>query len=531
MTQKKRTIKPVVSEVMQAGDITVVKKTPEDKIIVTADLSEARIKECKKIDGVFYRIGDVKVKNSGQCYFIDKWTDNSEGTYVRATNNQLVWCSTNNCYEKKTDRHIKIIVDYVDGKFIEEYIIKSSIPNNLFRFLTNSGETLFTNNKSIIDKHCFFHPLTNTYSFGSVSLNQILDLLRSNPPKKPKYQTFPTENVYDFSSVDKTLLKNVIAANQEFKKTLPSHRFDRFVKKYTLGIEAETSTGSIPEEDLYNFGLIPLKDGSTTGHEFVTTIMNDNKFVALLDQIFSQLSKYTLSNEFCSLHLHVGNVPRTPEFTVALWELYRKIQDDIDEINPPYKRSPSYLAKKREGKDHCRRMPKIGLKSIDESFKEILLFLNQNQMPSREPGESFFRHQQHGRPKWDFHSRYQALNLLPLWFDKKGTVEFRIPAGTVNKYRAIAWVFIFLAIVEYAQLEHELIMKNKDKIFLKDVIERIYLDGTEEGLELSTFLNNYIAECVTAHRHCIVTEDVFGDYFTNDNRFQVKSKGKNVFSY
>ena len=78
-----------------------IKSTIKDRTVVTHDLSEAKASECRKIDGAYYKLGNVNVKNSGQCYIIKNWSDSSSETVVRAGNNMLIWCETRKQYCKK----------------------------------------------------------------------------------------------------------------------------------------------------------------------------------------------------------------------------------------------------------------------------------------------------------------------------------------------------------------------------------------------------------------------------------------------
>ena len=73
-------------------------------------------------------------------------------------------------------------------------------------------------------------------------------------------RNYPVEIVYNLSKLDL----------DEF--SIPEVDEDPIYKEldFTIGLEFETSVGNIPWMDLHENALIPLYDGSITGHEYVT---------------------------------------------------------------------------------------------------------------------------------------------------------------------------------------------------------------------------------------------------------------------
>ena len=76
---------------------------------------------------------------------------------------------------------------------------------------------------------------------------------------------------------------------------------------YTFGLEFETSGGYIPEHELFNLGLIPLRDGSIRGLEYSTIVLQGQQGLNSLYEMIKCLQKYTIFDKECSLHIHLGN--------------------------------------------------------------------------------------------------------------------------------------------------------------------------------------------------------------------------------
>ena len=136
---------------------------------------------------------------------------------------------------------------------------------------------------------------------------------------------------------------------------------------YTFGLEFETSEGYVPENICYRDGLIPLRDGSISGLEYSTVVLQGNEGLSLLAQQINTLKRYTSFNKECSLHVHLGGFPLEPE---KIWNLYRllyRLQSVIGSLVPPLTfKSSQYKA---SGKDYCNLF--FFFRSVDNMY-EIL---------------------------------------------------------------------------------------------------------------------------------------------------------------
>ncbi len=518
----KKTSTPIAVE----APFTAAVKSVDGEII-TFDGSSALKSECTKIDNKWYRIGNPKVKGSGQCYIIP-WND-SEGTKVRATNNQLIWDELAGTYCQKSAYHVNGLVAIDKNEEVFGWFIpKNKLPIN---YQTIDGRNTIAISSDIFkNTNVLYHPTAGYYTLN-LTQKAKQEILSGRPREKFLYSTFQ-RGIYNFSELGD--LSAFMKTHSEEIKNLQPGVFDRFFGNRTFGTEIETCIGSIPEHILAPLGIVPLHDGSITGHEYVTTVFNGQSLIQKLERIFDAAIENTRANEFCSLHYHIGNVRTDAEFLVAFYQLYYRIQGEIDLLNPLYKRDATYFATKREGKDHCKALPDLGLNEYDtteEAFKTLLKFYHEGQMPQMDQRSKLYVHVKHGRPKWEHHGRYYALNYLPTLFESKRTIEFRVPSGTVNKYKGINWLFIFNAMLTYCESNIQRIMQSREKILLKDVLQQTYCDGSVEGEFLFDYLMSYITHTKAENRKAFAQRELFGDHFLNDHKYRFEIGGVSPFNF
>lgn len=121
---------------------------------------------------------------------------------------------------------------------------------------------------------------------------------------------------------------------------------------YTFGLEFETSQGYIPEDICYRDGLIPLRDGSITAPEYSTIVLEGNSGIALLQQQLETLKKYTNFNKECSLHVHLGNYPLTPQTIFNLYSTCKALERELKSMLPDWTFTTSNY--KENGKEYCK---------------------------------------------------------------------------------------------------------------------------------------------------------------------------------
>jgi hypothetical protein len=165
------------------------------------------------------------------------------------------------------------------------------------------------------------------------------------------------------------------------KPDLSSKTIAKMIGNFTFGVEAEVINGFLPSRVRNPLGIKALKDGSLRhengeGIEYVSMPMKGAKGVAVLRMFFDQLSKRCEVNNYCSVHIHFGNVRKDKLYVLSLYSLVSKIQGEVSKFFP-YSRLNSI---KGDGKIYCKMLENLGinyskiLESKDEDqFNKIVL--------------------------------------------------------------------------------------------------------------------------------------------------------------
>lgn len=252
---------------------------------------------------------------------------------------------------------------------------------------------------------------------------------------------------------------------------------------YTFGIEFETSSGYVPEEDCFYYGLIPLRDGSISGVEYSTVVLEGNSGLDLLNQQMDVLNKYTLFNKECALHIHFGGFPLDTEKILRLNNIFSNLCDTayFYEILPSATfNTASY---KKNKKDYCKKNnPFI---TFDDLF---MYFTGQHYMGSlKQPHPNDIDR----CAKWNVKSRYMGLNLVNMCcYNDPKTVEFRFLRPTRNVHIIIFWIYILNAIMQYAEMTDKPDVVNLDYV-LKTIYPKPIFDSLIRALDdLSSIRTN-----------------------------------------
>ena len=275
--------------------------------------------------------------------------------------------------------------------------------------------------------------------------------------------------------------------------------------KYSFGLEFETSQGYIPENICFRDGLIPLKDGSITGLEYSTVVMNGMDGLSLLKQQLNTLRKYTTYNKECSLHIHLGGFPLDPDKIYNLYKLCRNLEPQLIYLLPKSAFNTENF--KDNGKSYCKKLPSAS------SFNSLYSFLT---------GRVFYGSliQPHpndiGRQaKWRIQTRYYWANFINLiCYDVNKTMEFRFLSPTFNFNKIIIWLMIFNSILAFA----ESMTTFDSSIRLEDIFDYLYptevADILSEGcLRLSILVKNQNTNHDFIGRDTNLENDLFRDIF------------------
>lgn len=246
--------------------------------------------------------------------------------------------------------------------------------------------------------------------------------------------------------------------------------------KYTFGFEIETSMGSIPEKTANNMGFAVLYDGSITGAEYVSAPMRAHNLQDL--KVFlNYAKKVTRIDQYCSLHIHIGNIIKGERELVAMYQLFQRLTDELNQIIVPYKKDIRFLADKlnKNGRDHCKNLPKLLFKDAASIYK--LLRLDKYITSDQNDTYANFRNYIETSSKWNMEGRYYNVNFLNyICKPINNTVEIRSLQSTYNFDYILTWLLVNLSIIDYAVNNIDIIIQNKVKIEIEDVLKEYIKD-------------------------------------------------------
>lgn len=238
--------------------------------------------------------------------------------------------------------------------------------------------------------------------------------------------------------------------------------------KYSFGLEFETSQGYIPEDICFRDGLIPLRDGSISGIEYSTVILNGNEGLSLLNQQIETLKRYTSFNKECSLHIHIGGFPLDSNKIYFLYRICKHIEEELEDLVPPKTfRTSEYKA---NGKDYCKLLGSY--RSFDQMYEHIV-------------GRKFFKDFTQPHPndlrreaKWRIPTRYYWVNFVNiLCYKVNKTIEFRFLRPTYCFNKILIWLYIFNAILSYAEKATSI---DECMVTLETIIKAVYPESIYE---------------------------------------------------
>lgn len=213
---------------------------------------------------------------------------------------------------------------------------------------------------------------------------------------------------------------------------------------YTFGLEFETSMGYIPQEKCFRDGLIPLRDGSISGIEYSTVVLEGNRGLNLLKQQINTLKEYTKFNKECALHIHMGGFPVDPISIYALYSLWYAVERELERREYVPKRTFHTGAYKANGKDYCNMLWQSN--TFEQLFEKVTGKKYLGSLVQPHPADI------EKRAKWNIKARYYGLNLVNmLCYKGPKTVEFRFLRPTFNYRKITLWLYILNAVLKYAE--------------------------------------------------------------------------------
>ena len=484
-------------------------KNTKEKFVVTINNETLPISKTRKYDSGFYKIGDNKVKDSGDCYLMEN------GSYYRVETEQIVWDYSSNEYSFTKGLTFGII----DDKLTRGYFKKDM--NSIIVEMEDSYR-MYVLNKSVIEKNYAFREKLSDGNFYHISRMKAYDFIKKVPPTSDYKTSLP----YDSKDI---LEQNIMNYEKHYVPSLKlnnEENISKLIQDLSFGLEFETIAGQIPKNIHNRLGLIPLRDGSIAGLEYVTIPLSGVKGICNIVESVKELKYRTEYNDTCSMHLHIGNIPRTPEFITAFFKLTLALQDEIFSMFNLYKKynfkykNKNYSAPFNTYDILSRLDPVITkdnlIKNFDVIFTELSEGYSLGTYGDRGDLSQVHHHPKDpsGHQKWNIHSRYKIHNMVPLIFGNKKTIEFRIHTPTYDIDKIMFFVFINSILVNFTKSNSERILQQNEKYNLTDIISS-YCE--ENKINFSFYINiiNYIND----RKKFVEDKNRKGDIYFKESEF------------
>lgn len=420
------------------------------------EILKKNTRKIKSIDGTYkyYKIGDINVKNSGDCYQINN-------IYYTIEKGRIEWDHFKGLYCLKSH----LLYGVINNEGDRGYFSKEAPFINVY--LNKLNKTIYMS-KEFIDKHLYYIKDNEYYYKKYFTISDLFPRININPEIKnsldysfTNYLPIGEKNYKNYK------ITNIIPFIEKLYSLNP-----RLFTKYTFGIEIETTKGMIPKELTDELGVFPVRDGSISGLEYVTVPLNDKKGLYVLYNLLDYINTYTDHDFTCSMHIHVGGVPRTEEFCLAMFKMGAFIQEDFYELFPGYK-------KLNDGtKRQCYTSPlssfllsKIGNVTNDRiknAFTNLVYVLTgkYSDYAKYVPIADIQSHpaDPQERSKWYMKERYKWLNLIPLIFTNKKTIEYRIFTTPDTPEKGLMFLSMILAVTDFTNSNQSVILKDSDSI-------------------------------------------------------------------
>lgn len=247
---------------------------------------------------------------------------------------------------------------------------------------------------------------------------------------------YPIQRKYNLSKLNTSKIKIPKVKTETIYTKLP----------FTIGLEFETNRGNIPWIDCLENALIPLYDGSITGHEYVTKPLVMEQ-APLIHKYCELLQQYTCYDNECSLHIHFGGID--PEYNVIekLCQTWIIFQDLLLQYIPKY----SYQVEiyKKNGKDYNKPLV---IRDLDTFYRKTTGNIYHDD-------EDFYLNNQYDQDeerKWNVAGRYYNMNIMHLISGQNHkTVEFRFLRPTYHYNEIKTYILLLGAYLNWVKNSDE----------------------------------------------------------------------------
>lgn len=432
--------------------------------VTTLSGKEVESNKARLIQGNYYIIGDPEVEGSGECYKIGDrfYRDSSYIVYDHTIKRYII----SNVNLKEGVVEISKSGRITIGKFSN-----CIYTNEGLLLIDHGGNRHHLLNEDIVSKNKRFllDPRTGNYYHHSVISVDALNAKRQvSEGDKSKLQ-YSTCNILGeaITFYNNSNIKNSWKGVPDILKNMADFMDDEL----TFGLEFESIRGVIPTRNTLRNGLIPLRDGSVSGLEYATIPLSGSEGLLSLYNILEDLETYTDYDNSCSLHIHIGGIPRTEKFCLAMFKTMVYLQDKIFEMFPIYKKYNYGVKRKLYTAPLPPRVlyeqdPVITDRNVSDNFRKLFKYLTGGISYSEYDNDlsnvrSHPRDSDNSR-KWQISTRYLFFNMIPLIFTNHETVEFRIHTPTYDKSKVFNYLGLCLSIVNFVKRNQNNILESPE---------------------------------------------------------------------
>jgi hypothetical protein len=272
-----------------------------------------------------------------------------------------------------------------------------------------------------------------------------------------------------------------------------SKRFGR--KKYSFGVEIETSYGRLSEADVRMLGIAMVSDGSIRAGEYITGALQGDLGYRSLNNMMEILAKECLVSDEGAGHVHIGGAKFNRRFSILSIMLACQLEVEMFQMQPAIKDprvkycagiAKDYGKSPIDNKQWC-----YDYRHIDfDNWKEVLgkyVFGQPFDNENNSLAELF---------RWN-DQRYKWLNLVNCNSNGRfETIEFRVYGVTTSFDKIYNYVLISMAFVWFVENKQGRIIESHEEYkvsgegcTLQEVITSAYKDRPDISIRLIDFIN------------------------------------------
>lgn len=470
--------------------------------------SNKKIERVMTFDGIL--MPKDKVRHiQGEYYIPNKSCFKVGNRWYRINSGMIELDHTTKEYALKSTL-LEGVVDYSNGSIVLGFY-SSKLPREAqINIFTKEGQRYFALNESILSDN-FVEDLSTGFFYEKG--NKSIDYSGFNYKRRSGYAGVlnngnPEPNYYFW---DDCPFRNQLTEyynNLEIPISNDVQKISRLIKGITFGIEFECNNGTIPLRHLFNCGTVVVRDGSVKGYEYTTIPMSGAKGLQTIINFCAYLQKYCTFDQYCSLHIHFGNLRDDKLYLLATYMAAYKLQQEIFDLVPYYKRDPVTIIKTE--KNYCKPLPSLNIvndklissksgkefsDTVEMHYQQLFKFLSGGVEADRVYNRTTHVHPQ-GDEKWKQLSRYHYFNIMPMIFGKHKTMESRIHHMTFSPDKIINWLLFNVAFLKFCDSNTKEILKSNVGITVENVLKGYLDDFMYEGKRTSSFRTNIVSTLI-----------------------------------